>query len=62
MFALSDFTMANGATQVVPGSHRWPLEREAEPDEIIQAGMKAGSALFYLGEYDSWWRCQYHHG
>ena len=49
MFALSDFTMANGATQVVPGSHRWPLEREAQPDEIIQAEMKAGSALFYLG-------------
>ena len=49
MFALTDFTIANGATQVVPGSHHWPLEREAEPDEVIQAEMKAGSALFYLG-------------
>jgi len=49
MFALTDFTVANGATQVVPGSHRWPLDREAKPEEIIQAEMKAGSALFYLG-------------
>lgn len=49
MFALTDFTLANGATQVVPGSHRWPLDRKAEPDEIARAEMKAGSALMYLG-------------
>jgi ectoine hydroxylase-related dioxygenase (phytanoyl-CoA dioxygenase family) len=49
MFALSDFTAANGATQVVPGSHRWDAERKARPDEVTQAEMKAGSALFYLG-------------
>ncbi|NKB55118.1 MAG: mitomycin antibiotic biosynthesis protein [Alphaproteobacteria bacterium] len=49
MFALSDFTAANGATQVAPGSHLWPSDREAEPAEIVQAEMKAGSALFYLG-------------
>jgi len=49
MFALTDFTIANGATQVVPGSHRWPLDREAKPEEITQAEMATGSALFYLG-------------
>ena len=49
MFALSDFTAANGATRVVPGSHRWPLQRAPEPEDIIQAEMQAGSALFYLG-------------
>ena len=49
MFALSDFTAENGATRVVPGSHRWEAERKAEPGEITQAEMKAGSALFYLG-------------
>ena len=49
MFALTDFATANGATQVVPGSHRWSLEREAKPEEIARAEMKAGSALFYLG-------------
>jgi ectoine hydroxylase-related dioxygenase (phytanoyl-CoA dioxygenase family) len=49
MFALSDFTAANGATQVVPGSHRWETGREARPDEVTQAEMHAGSALIYLG-------------
>jgi len=49
MFALSDFTLDNGATRVVPGSHTWPSEREAKPDEISRAEMSAGSALLYLG-------------
>ena len=49
MLALTDFTAENGATRVVPGSHRWVPERKPEPDEIIQAEMKAGSALYYLG-------------
>ena len=49
MFALSDFTAVNGATRVVPGSHLWPLDREAKPSEIAQAEMNAGSALLYLG-------------
>lgn len=49
MFALTDFTVANGATRVVPGSHRWSKERKAKPEEITQAEMKAGSALIYLG-------------
>ncbi len=49
MFALSDFTIGNGATAVVPGSHRWPLDREARPEEVVRAEMTAGSALFYMG-------------
>lgn len=49
MFALSDFTIENGCTQVVPGSHKWDPEREAQPDEIGRAEMEAGSALIYLG-------------
>jgi hypothetical protein len=49
MFALTDFTLTNGATQVVPGSHLWPADRVAKPEEITQAEMKAGSALLYLG-------------
>ena len=49
IWALSDFTAENGATRVVPGSTRWDDSRKAEPGEITQAEMKAGSALFYLG-------------
>jgi len=49
MFALSEFTAANGATQVVPGSHRWDADRQPVPAEIVPAEMKAGSALLYLG-------------
>ncbi len=49
MFALTDFTAENGATQVVPGSHLWPRERVPQPEEIVQAEMPAGSALLYLG-------------
>lgn len=49
MFALTDFTTHNGATRVVPGSHLWQPDRQAEAHEIIQAEMTAGSALLYLG-------------
>ena len=49
MFALTDFTIENGATQVVPGSHLWPAERAAQINEIVSAEMPAGSALYYLG-------------
>ena len=49
MFALTDFTIENGATQVVPGSHLWAPERTALPEEIVAAVMPAGSALYYLG-------------
>ena len=50
LYALSDFTADNGGTRVVPGSHRWPIERKPEEREIVAAEMPAGSALFYLGK------------
>jgi ectoine hydroxylase-related dioxygenase (phytanoyl-CoA dioxygenase family) len=49
IWALTDFTPENGATQVVPGSTRWPDDRKAEPNEIGRATMKAGSVLVYTG-------------
>ncbi len=49
VIALVDFTQENGATQVAPGSHRWPLERSPEEHELVSAEMPAGSAVIYLG-------------
>jgi len=49
IWAISDFTIENGATRVVPGSYAWPSERQAEPHEIAYAEMKRGSVLVYTG-------------
>lgn len=59
VIACVDFTRDNGATRVVPGSHRWPdrLLTPAEqvaaappaPDQIAYAEMSAGSAVVYTG-------------
>jgi len=49
MWALSDFTADNGATQAVPGSHLWEEGRSPLVSEITAAEMPAGSALIYLG-------------
>lgn len=47
--ALTEFTATNGATRVVPGSHRWAPGREPEEDEITLAVMPQGAALIYSG-------------
>jgi ectoine hydroxylase-related dioxygenase (phytanoyl-CoA dioxygenase family) len=49
IIALEDFTTDNGATRIVPGSHRWDKDRQPEPAEIAVAEMPAGSAVVYLG-------------
>ncbi len=49
MWALDDFTEANGATRFVPGSHLWGEERRAQPDEVRAAEMPAGSAFLWHG-------------
>lgn len=51
IFALTDFSEANGATIVVPGSNRWEDGmRKPTPDEMGRAVMRAGSALLYSGK------------
>ena len=49
IWALDDFTEDNGATEVVPGSHRWAEDRQAKEDEIRQIIMPAGSVVVFLG-------------
>ena len=49
VWAINDFNEENGATQVVPGSHKWDKNREPLPDEIAFAEMKAGSVFIYTG-------------
>lgn len=49
MWALDDFTEANGATHVVPGSHKW-VDRTPEPGmATTRAVMPAGSVMFFVG-------------
>lgn len=59
VIAFVDFTVENGATRLVPGSHRWPdrqlppieqlVQPQPGPDQIAPAVMPAGSAVIYLG-------------
>jgi hypothetical protein len=59
VIAFVDFTRENGATRVVPGSHRWPsrwrsaVEQLSDtppaPEQIAYAEMPAGSAVIYSG-------------
>ena len=49
MWALTDFTDANGATRVIPGSHRHDDSVLADEHRCVQAAMPRGSVLLYSG-------------
>ncbi len=49
MWALDDFTADNGATVIVPGSHRSAPEEMPDPTSAVPATMGAGSVMFYVG-------------
>jgi ectoine hydroxylase-related dioxygenase (phytanoyl-CoA dioxygenase family) len=49
MWAFDDFTEANGATRVVPGSHRRASADYPSDMTTVPAEMPAGSVLFYPG-------------
>ena len=54
MWAVDEFTEQNGATAVIPGSHKWSREQvlrldRKDPPNIKQAAMRRGSVLIYLG-------------
>jgi ectoine hydroxylase-related dioxygenase (phytanoyl-CoA dioxygenase family) len=49
MWPLESFTAANGATRMVPGSHRWVDERPDADTPTVAAEMHPGAALLYVG-------------
>lgn len=51
IWAMDDFTELNGATRIIPGSHKNTLlPHEFSPEEAIPAEMKKGSVLVYTGK------------
>jgi ectoine hydroxylase-related dioxygenase (phytanoyl-CoA dioxygenase family) len=49
MWAMTDFTQNNGATRVIPGSHRWADKLRPGYEQTVPAEMTKGSVLFYVG-------------
>lgn len=50
IWAISDFTADNGATVVIPGSHRWDDTRKpTDADDHVSVVMAAGSVVFFVG-------------
>ena len=51
MLALTDFTEANGATRVIPGSQHWDdFEDNGSPEMTIPAELNAGDAVLFGGK------------
>ncbi len=50
IWAMNDFTEENGATRLIPGSHKLADRLEMTADQTVPGEMPAGSVLFYTGK------------
>lgn len=49
MWAMTDFSDANGATRVIPGSNHWDDKLRPSIEDTVPAEMSKGSVLLYVG-------------
>ncbi|KAF7549931.1 hypothetical protein G7Z17_g6067 [Cylindrodendrum hubeiense] len=49
MVVLDDYTELNGATRIIPGSHKWASDRLGTDKETISAVCPRGSVVYFLG-------------
>jgi ectoine hydroxylase-related dioxygenase (phytanoyl-CoA dioxygenase family) len=50
IWAIDEFTADNGATEVIPGSHRWDgVEPAPNPRDAVPVVMPAGSVVLFAG-------------
>ncbi|PYI12629.1 PhyH-domain-containing protein [Aspergillus sclerotiicarbonarius CBS 121057] len=50
LIATTDFTEANGATRIIPGSNKWEFTQRGSPEQTIPAVMNAGDCLLISGK------------
>lgn len=49
IWMLDDFSKSNGATEVIPGSHKWPMEKLPNGQTPVKVCAPAGSVLIFAG-------------
>lgn len=49
IWMFDDFTESNGATDLIPGSHKWPMEKAPANSQAVKACAPAGSVLLFAG-------------
>jgi Phytanoyl-CoA dioxygenase (PhyH) len=49
IWAIDEFTAGNGATVLIPGSHRWEARPPGPDDAALPVVMPAGSCVFFVG-------------